>query len=76
MDRWEYLIENINRSVVFSLEQRMNMLGADGWELVSLTPILLGKGGVSIPVESTTENFMAVYKRPQHEREHKEARFG
>ena len=77
MERWEYLLEIKNPRVSVGLEHRLNELGAQGWELISLAPLLFGKEGtVSIPAGSSTTDYMGVFKRKVGRSESREARFG
>lgn len=60
MTRWEYHIINI-RSENYRLDpnavQHLNTLGADGWELISITSVNFKSGA--------TDNIAMVFKRPR-----------
>ena len=59
MTAWEYRIINI-RSENYRLDpnsaEQLNRLGADGWELVSITSVNFKSGA--------TDNIAMVFKRP------------
>ena len=60
MTRWEYQIINI-RSENYRLDpnsvHQLNALGAEGWELVSITSVNFKSGA--------TDNIAMVFKRPR-----------
>lgn len=71
MTRWEYHFENLVMSEKWRekkqqeenarFSQRLNALGAEGWELISYGPIGL-HGSVTKGQKSTM--YMAIFKRP------------
>ena len=65
IERWEYLTEIMSpKGEAGTMGSRLNDLGAQGWELVSLSPIVLGKeGNVLVPSNSSTSDYMGVFKR-------------
>ena len=66
IDRWEYLLEIMSPKGenTNTMGPRLNELGSQGWELVSLSPLVFGKeGNVLVPANSSTSTYMGVFKR-------------
>jgi len=57
--RWEYCATRINTEDEIYAQRRLDGLGADGWELVTMTPA--APNGVSPESRFT---FVAILKRP------------
>jgi hypothetical protein len=56
--QWEYRVETIKNPDVGSLQDRLNKLGADGWELVAVTST------VKTMVNLTGNDLVLTFKRP------------
>lgn len=66
MEKWEYTIifsevkGLINKKPDPTMQDRMNVLGENGWELVSFTPM---SGNTITAFGAATSNFILVFKR-------------
>lgn len=68
MKNWEYHVSlwdsNINQKEVNNLNEHLDELGAEGWELVSIVPQLKSDSNTEFQVESVqTASFVITMKR-------------
>jgi len=53
MDKWEYRIFNVGVEDIYFqnsyelFKEKINHLGSDGWEVISIAPIAPGEGGTN-----------------------------
>lgn len=56
--QWQYRVETLKNTAVSSLQDRLNRLGAKGWELVSMTST------IKTIVNVTGNDLVLTFKRP------------
>ena len=64
MVRWEYKVVCLP-TIRLSLEVKLNQFGEEGWQLISLRPVDLGRSGEMVPSEPGHADFyLGVFIRP------------